>query len=92
MGIKGEVMDIFILLIISIFVYLLPVNNDYLGVKSTTGLKGFLALGIVFHHLSQWITTGEEFSNFGYMGTYIVSLFFWLFVKFGAWRKIGNEI
>ena len=71
-------MDIFILLIISIFVYLLPVNNDYLGVKSTTGLKGFLALGIVFHHLSQWITTGEEFSNFGYMGTYIVSIFFFL--------------
>ena len=71
-------MDIFILLIISIFVYLLPVNNDYLGVKSTTGLKGFLALGIVFHHLSQWVTTGEEFSNFGYMGTYIVSVFFFL--------------
>lgn len=71
-------MDIFILLIISIFVYLLPVNNDYLGVKSTTGLKGFLALGIVFHHLSQWVTTGVEFSNFGYMGTYIVSVFFFL--------------
>ena len=58
-------MDIFILLIISIFVYLSPVNNDYLGVKSTTGLKGFLALGIVLHHLSQWVTTGEGFSNFG---------------------------
>ena len=71
-------MDIFILLIISIFVYLSPVNNDYLGVKSTTGLKGFLALGIVLHHLSQWVTTGEEFSNFGYMGTYIVSVFFFL--------------
>ena len=32
----------------------------------------------MFHHLSQWITTGEEFSNFGYMGTYIVSVFFFL--------------
>lgn len=71
-------MDIFILLIISIFVYLLPVNNDYLGVKSTTGLKGFLALGIVFHHLSQSVSTGEEFINFKYMGTYIVSIFFFL--------------
>lgn len=70
-------MDIFVLLI-SILVYLLPSNNDYLGVKSTTGLKGFLALGIVFHHLSQWVTTGTEFSNFGYMGTYIVSVFFFL--------------
>lgn len=71
-------MDIFVLLLISILVYLLPSNNDYLGVKSTTGLKGFLALGIVFHHLSQWVTTGTEFSNFGYMGTYIVSVFFFL--------------
>ena len=71
-------MDIFVLLLISILVYLLPLNNDYLGVKSTTGLKGFLALGIVFHHLSQWVTTGTEFSNFGYMGTYIVSVFFFL--------------
>ena len=71
-------MDIFVLLLISILVYLLPSKNDYLGVKSTTGLKGFLALGIVFHHLSQWVTTGEEFSNFSYMGTYIVSVFFFL--------------
>lgn len=71
-------MDIFVLLLIAILVYLLPGNNDYLGVKSTSGLKGFLALGIVFHHLSQWVTTGTEFSNFGYMGTYIVSVFFFL--------------
>lgn len=71
-------MDIFVLLLISILVYLLPENTDYLGVKSTTGLKGFLALCIVFHHLSQWVTTGEEFSNFNYMGTYIVSVFFFL--------------
>ena len=60
-------MDIFVLLLIAILVYLLPENNNYLGVKSTSGLKGFLALGIVFHHLSQWVTTGVEFSNFGYM-------------------------
>lgn len=71
-------MDIFILLLIGILVYLLPVNNDYLGVKSTTGLKGFLALGIVFHHLSQSVSTGGEFINFKYMGTYIVSIFFFL--------------
>ena len=71
-------MDIFVLLLIAILVYLLPENNDYLGVKSTSGLKGFLALGIVFHHLSQWVTTGVVFSNFGYMGTYIVSVFFFI--------------
>lgn len=71
-------MDIFILLLIVVLISLLPVNNNYLNVKSTNGLKGFLALGIVFHHLSQWVTTGVEFSNFNYMGTYIVSAFFFL--------------
>ena len=71
-------MDIFILLLISVLVFLLPENTDYLGVNSTTGLKGFLALCIVFHHLTHWVTTGEEFSNFGYMGTYVVSVFFFL--------------
>ena len=71
-------MDIFILLLIGILIYLLPINNDYLGVKSTTGLKGFLALGIVLHHLSQWVTTGTEFFNFRYLGPYIVSIFFFL--------------
>lgn len=71
-------MDIFVLFLISLIVYLLPVNDDYLGVQSTNGLKGFLALCIVFHHLSKWVTTGTEFSNFSYMGTYIVSVFFFL--------------
>ena len=71
-------MDIFVLLLFSILVYLLPNNNDYLGVKSTTVLKGFLAIGIVFHHLSQSVSTGGEFINFKYMGTYIVSIFLFL--------------
>ena len=71
-------MDIIILFFIAVLIYLLPMNDDYLGVKSTLGLKGFLALGIIFHHLSQWVTTGSEFSNFAYMGTYIVSIFFFL--------------
>ena len=59
-------MDIIILFFIAVLIYLLPMNDDYLGVKSTLGLKGFLALGIIFHHLSQWVTTGSEFSNFAY--------------------------
>lgn len=71
-------MDIIILFFIAVLIYLLPMNDDYLGVKTTLGLKGFLALGIIFHHLSQWVTTGSEFSNFAYMGTYIVSIFFFL--------------
>ena len=72
-------MDIFILLLISLFVYLIPRTDvDYLSNKSTKSLKGLLALLIIFHHISQKITTGENFSNFEYMGRYIVALFFFL--------------
>lgn len=71
-------MDIIILLLITLSIYLLPQNKEYLNVKSTSGLRGFLAIGIIFHHLSQWVTSGDEFSNFSYMGTYIVSIFFFL--------------
>ena len=71
-------MDIVILLLITVLIYLLPQNREYLSVESTSGLRGFLALGIIFHHLSQLVKTGEEFSNFSYMGTYIVSIFFFL--------------
>ena len=71
-------MDIVILLLISLLIYLLPQNKEYLSVKSTSGLRGFLALGIIFHHLSPLVKSGEEFSNFSYMGTYIVSIFFFL--------------
>ena len=47
-------MDIFILLLISLFVYLIPKTDvDYLSNKSTKSLKGLLALFIIFHHVSQ---------------------------------------
>lgn len=70
-------MDIFVLLIISGFAYLLPKNSrDYLNPGSTKGLKGILAIGIILHHLSQEVTTGDVFTNFAYMGSYIVSMFF----------------
>lgn len=71
-------MDIIILLFIAVIIYLLPINRNYLSVQSTVGLRGFLALGIIFHHLTQWVSTGVEFENFSYMGTYIVSIFFFL--------------
>lgn len=71
-------MDIVILLLITLLLYLLPQNKEYLNVKSTSGLRVFLALGIIFHHISPLVKTGEEFSNFSYMGTYIVSIFFFL--------------
>ena len=72
-------MDIFVLLIISGFAYLLQKNSrDYLNPGSTKGLKGILAIGIILHHLSQEVTTGDVFTNFAYMGSYIVSMFFFL--------------
>ena len=43
-------MDIFILLLISLFVYLIPRTDvDYLSNKSTKSLKGLLAILIIFH-------------------------------------------
>lgn len=49
-------MDIFVLLIISGFAYLLPKNSrDYLNPASTNGLKGILAIGI---NTTSFITRG----------------------------------
>ena len=84
-------MDIFILLLISLFVYLIPKTDvDYLSNKSTKSLKGLLALLIIFHHISQKITTGENFSNFEYMGRYIVALFFFL-SGYGLYFQYSNN-
>ena len=84
-------MDIFILLLISSFVYFIPKTDvDYLSNKSTKSLKGILALLIIFHHVSQKITTGEVFSNFSYMGRYIVALFFFL-SGYGLFFQYSNN-
>ena len=84
-------MDIFILLLISLFVYLIPRTDvDYLSNKSTKSLKGLLALLIIFHHISQKITTGENFLNFEYMGRYIVALFFFL-SGYGLYFQFSNN-
>ena len=61
-------MDFFVLVLFSVFVYLIPENNkDYLAVQSTSGMKGIMAIMIIFHHISQHVTTGITFSNFNYM-------------------------
>ena len=83
-------MDIIVLLLITLLIYLLPQNKEYLNVKSTSGLRGFLAIGIIFHHVSQWVTSGDEFSNFSYMGTYIVSIFFFL-SAYGLYSQNENK-
>ena len=45
---------------------------------------------IIFHHVSQKITTGENFSNFEYMGRYIVALFFFL-SGYGLYFQYSNN-
>ena len=88
---KENKVDIFILLLISLFVYLIPRTGvDYLSSKSTKSLKGLLAVLIIFHHISQKITTGETFSNFTYMGWYIVALFFFL-SGYGLFFQYSNN-
>lgn len=88
---KENKVDIFILLLISLFVYLIPRTGvDYLSSKSTKSLKGLLAVLIIFHHISQKITTGETFSNFTYMGWYIIALFFFL-SGYGLFFQYSNN-
>ena len=68
-------MDLVVLLGVALCIVLIPkTNQQYLDKANTAGLKGVLALGIVFHHLSGVISTGYNFMNFQYMGTYIVSV------------------
>ena len=77
-------MDIFILLLISLFVYLIPRTDvDYLSNKSTKSLKGLLAILIIFHHVSQKITTGENFSNNAtYMENFLKKRLVRIFIPF----------
>ena len=41
-------MDFFVLILFSVFVYLIPGNDkDYLAVQSTSGMKGVMAIMII---------------------------------------------
>lgn len=61
---------------ITVPILLLKFNKKYFEVNSTNCLKGFLAIGIVFHHISQLAYAGTEFKNFQNMGQILVGLFF----------------
>lgn len=71
--------DIFILLLFSLVI----MNNkiidlNYLDAKNTNYLRGFFALFIIFHHISQRISQSEIFDNFLFLGEYAVAFFFFL--------------
>lgn len=71
--------DVFVLLLFSLVI----MNNkiidlDYLESKNTNYLRGFFALFIIFHHISQRISQNEIFDNFLFVGEYAVAFFFFL--------------
>ncbi len=76
------------LLIIGIFVLLLygaekqqipqTYNRDYLSVSTGKALRGFFAIAVILHHLSQRMWTGTLFPAFQLIGYLAVSIFFFL--------------
>lgn len=53
-------------------------HEDYLGIESTTGLRGILAITIVLHHMSEKIDSGYVFPYFQHLGYLVVAVFFFL--------------
>lgn len=71
--------DIFVLLLFSqVIMNYKTINLDYLETKNTNYLRGFFALFIIFHHISQRISQSEIFDNFLFLGEYAVAFFFFL--------------
>lgn len=72
-------LDVFIIILFSIILTSgNKMNSEYLGITNTNYVRGILALFVVFHHISQRITTSDNFQNFVFMGEYAVSTFFFL--------------
>ena len=68
-------------------ILLLKFNKSYFGVKSTSCIKGFLAVGIIFHHISQLSHDESIFQNIGY---YIVGIFF-VISGYGLFHQLKNR-
>ncbi len=58
--------------------YLSAYNDSYLSFESTSALRGFFAVVIMFHHLAQRTAGGVFFHRFKEVGTYPVAFFFLL--------------
>lgn len=71
--------DVLMLLLFSLVVMNYKhINLDYLDTTNTNYLRGFFALFIIFHHISQRISQSEIFDNFLFVGEYAVAFFFFL--------------
>ncbi|MDO4814718.1 MAG: acyltransferase [Gemella sp.] len=69
--------DIFVLLLfVLVIMNYKNFNSDYLDTSNTNYLRGFFALFIVLHHISQRSGQSEIFDNFLFVGEYGVAFFF----------------
>lgn len=72
-------MDIYVLIIIALLFQSIPFKNkDFLGKENTDSLRGLLVFGIIFTHISAIASSGYNFQNFRYIGTYLVAVYFFL--------------
>ena len=72
-------MDIYVLIIIALLLQSIPFKNkDFLGKENTDSLRGLLVFGIIFTHISAIASSGYNFQNFRYIGTYLVAVYFFL--------------
>ena len=94
----GLLLSIFILVLIVILVFGTKkalkgeFHNDFLSIRVTNGLKGYAAIGIMLHHLTQTITQYGNiqkgviniFNDFGvlYVGTFFFLSGYGLFTSF----------
>lgn len=76
-------MEVLVLLLIIIIFYKSKIlkkgfNEDYLSLKSSKLYKGFLAIIILFHHISQKVNPNLLFYKFSYVGYLAVAVFFFI--------------
>lgn len=53
-------------------------NEEYLSIETSQGLKGIFSLGVVLHHLAQNTKSAVFFSFIASVGPFIVSIFFFI--------------
>ena len=92
-------MDLFLLVcFISMLIFIRPVgrgcqNDQYLSSDTTTYLSGFMAVGIILHHLSEAVPGGRFFPQLVHLGYLLVSVFFFLsgYGLMVQYRKKGSR-
>lgn len=66
------------------------VFDDCMDIKYTNSLRGILAILIVVHHFSGYLTNNYVFSIFNHIGYLIVALFFYL-SSYGLMYGVKNK-